>query len=62
MVSFVAVGALFAWTKPVADPMVGLGIAAALAVVGAVTELLSSRIDDNFSIPVVCAAVGALLL
>lgn len=37
-------------------------VAAALAAAGTITELLSSRIDDNFSIPVVCAGVGALLL
>ncbi len=36
--------------------------AAAMALAGAVTELLSGRIDDNLAIPVVTAAVGMLLL
>jgi dolichol kinase len=29
---------------------------------GALTELLSTRIDDNFSVPIICAVVGTLLL
>jgi dolichol kinase len=33
-----------------------------MSLAGAVTELLSSRIDDNFSIPLACATIGALLL
>jgi dolichol kinase len=43
---------------------VGYALFAAFMVslAGAVTELLSSRMDDNFSIPVVCASIGALLL
>jgi dolichol kinase len=40
----------------------GLLSAVIISLVGAVTELLSSRIDDNFSIPLASAAVGALLL
>jgi dolichol kinase len=40
----------------------GLLTAVLMSLVGAITELLSSRIDDNFSIPIASAAVGALLL
>jgi dolichol kinase len=62
LTSFAAVS-LFLW---VAGPAYGmaraLGSAAAIAAVGALTELLSSRIDDNFSLPLACAAVGALIL
>ncbi len=39
-----------------------IAVAAAIAATGAVTELFSSRIDDNFSIPVACTLVGVLLL
>ena len=39
-----------------------LGIGAAVALVGAVTELLSSRLDDNFTIPLVAGAAAYLLL
>ena len=40
----------------------GLLAAGIISLAGAVTELLSSRVDDNFSIPLASAAVGALLL
>lgn len=33
-----------------------------IAFYGALTELLSSRIDDNFSVPIICAVVGTLML
>jgi len=36
--------------------------AAAMAFAGTLTELVSGRIDDNFSIPVVTAAVGMVML
>ena len=36
-------------------------VAAAMAIAGTLTELVSGRIDDNFAIPVVTAAVGMLL-
>jgi dolichol kinase len=39
-----------------------LGICAAVALVGAVTELLSSRLDDNLTIPLVAGGVAYLLL
>lgn len=61
-VSFAAVAVYFTLADAVAGTAATLGVAAVLAVVGAVTELLSSRIDDNFSIPVVCAAVAALFV
>jgi dolichol kinase len=34
-----------------------LGLAAVAALVGAVVEILSTRLDDNFTIPVAVAAV-----
>ncbi len=58
----ISVGALLLLTQPALGVAAGLGIAAGIAAAGAVTELLSSRVDDNLSIPLVCAAVGALLL
>lgn len=61
-VSFAAVAVYFGLVGALPGMAATLGAAAVLAAVGAVTELLSSRIDDNFSIPVVCAAVAALLL
>jgi dolichol kinase len=39
-----------------------LGICAAVALVGAVTELLSSRLDDNLTIPLVAGGIAYLLL
>ncbi|MBL6974604.1 MAG: hypothetical protein ISR64_02625 [Deltaproteobacteria bacterium] len=36
-----------------------LSLAATLAVAGAVAELVSDRVDDNFTIPVMCAAVAS---
>ena len=60
--SFAVVVALFLFFAPDLGTLRMLWVAAAIAAVGAVTELLSSRVDDNFSIPITCAAVGALLL
>lgn len=60
--SLVAVGALLLLSAEGAVTMRLVLAAGCIAVAGAITELLSSRIDDNFSIPIVCAAVGALLL
>lgn len=60
--SFVAVGVLLGLTAEGLSAARLVLAAGGIAVAGAVTELLSSRIDDNFSIPVVCAAIGALLL
>lgn len=45
-----------------ASPLARLGIAAAVAAVGAVAELFGGKLDDNFAIPVACATVGLLLL
>jgi len=39
-----------------------LGICTVVALVGAVTELLSSRLDDNFTIPLVAGGIAYLLL
>jgi dolichol kinase len=60
--AFAAVGAWVALTQPELGLVRVAAVAGAMALVGAVTELFSTRIDDNFSIPVACAAVGALLL
>lgn len=56
-----AVFAFLALTNPAMGLPQALFIAGAISLVGAVTELFSSRIDDNFSIPVASAAAGALL-
>jgi dolichol kinase len=62
VVSFVAT-TTFLW---LVVPGVGLGRAAtigtALALVGAVTELLSHRVDDNLSIPLAVGLLATLLL
>jgi dolichol kinase len=59
----VGAGAAFAWLAAASGVPAARAAALALigAAAGAVTELRSTRIDDNFSIPVVVAAsVGAL--
>lgn len=38
------------------------GVGAAVALVGALVELSSAQIDDNFAVPLSCAAVTSLLL
>ena len=58
----VTVGILLVLSRPELGMPRIFTVSVCLSAVGAVTELFSSRIDDNFSIPVVCAAVGALLL
>lgn len=60
--AFLAVGTLLFFALPATGLLHIVGVTSAIVAVGAVTELLSSRIDDNFSIPIACAAVGALLL
>jgi dolichol kinase len=40
----------------------GFFAAAVIALAGTLAELLISRIDDNFAIPIVCATVGYFLL
>lgn len=37
-------------------------LSALIALTGTITELFSSRIDDNFSIPVACTVAGSILL
>lgn len=39
-----------------------LGVAFGVAIAGAVAELFSRRVDDNFSIPLIAGAVAAILL
>jgi dolichol kinase len=39
-----------------------VGISSAVAAAGALTELVSARINDNLSIPLVAGLVAALLL
>jgi dolichol kinase len=58
----IAVGAMLSYFAPELGILRIVGVAAAISAVGAVTELLSSRIDDNFSIPIACALIGTLLL
>jgi len=47
---------------PAFTPPIWITISAVVAAAGAITELLSSYIDDNFSIPVMCAFVASLLI
>ena len=67
--AFVVAGAAVAWGTlgiwhPELDSARGLMVAGAAAVLGAVGELASGRVDDNFSIPLAAAAgaAGALAL
>ena len=39
-----------------------LGIAACVGLAGMLTELFTVHLDDNFTVPVVCAAVASVLL
>ncbi len=56
-----AIGAVY-FFHPAAPFFMTLGLAALGGVAGAITELLSGRIDDNFSIPVVTALSCAGLI
>ncbi|MBL9036981.1 MAG: hypothetical protein JNG84_00575 [Archangium sp.] len=65
--AFVASGALVAWAvisgfHPELGASRGLVVAAAAALAGAIAELVSVRVDDNFSIPVASAAGAWLAL
>ena len=60
--SFVVVAAYFALMSVTVPLGAGLTVAAVTAVAGAGTELVSQKIDDNFSIPVVSAGVAEALL
>jgi dolichol kinase len=60
--AFVAVSILLGLSAAGLSPLRVVLAAGGIAAVGAATELFSSRIDDNFSIPIACAVVGALLL
>jgi len=51
-----------AFALPQLSLVLVLFLSASIAIVGTITELFSSRIDDNFSIPVVCTLAGSLLL
>jgi dolichol kinase len=50
------------WRVPLASPTHGVLIALAVAAAGAMTELASTRLNDNLSIPLIAGAVAALLL
>ncbi len=39
-----------------------LGLAAAVAGIGAVVELFADKVDDNFSIPMACALSATLMI
>jgi dolichol kinase len=51
-----------AWLPAPPPVAVALALAAAAGVAGALAELFSRRIDDNFSIPIVSAAATAAVL
>lgn len=50
------------WLYPEVAWALALGAAGAGAVAGAVTELYSNKLDDNFTIPVVASGVASLAL
>ncbi len=57
------IAALFLFfAEPLFAPMHVLFIAAGMAFFGMIAELFSGRIDDNFSVPVVCAFVGTIII
>lgn len=65
--AFIAAGAMAVVTLLIlAEPGMGMArvaaVSVAIAFAGALTELFSTRIDDNFSVPVVCAIIATLLL
>jgi dolichol kinase len=60
--AFVATATFLALAAPGLGLLWILGLGVAVALVGAVTELLSGRLDDNFTIPLVAGGVAGLLL
>ncbi len=66
-IGFIVVASLAGFTHlTLVAPGISLGLRLAtslsVAVAGALVELFSSRIDDNFSIPIVCALVARLMI
>lgn len=59
-VSFAATAAYLWFAAPDVSIMIRLGLVLTLSLVGTLTELFSNRMDDNFTIPVFCAAFGSL--
>jgi len=54
---------LFAWVAmPGWGPVRGFGLGTAVGLVGALTELVSTRLDDNLTIPLTTGVVAMLLL
>jgi dolichol kinase len=62
VVSAVLCAAFVWWRVPVASVSQGAWLALAVAAAGALTELGSTRINDNVSIPLVAGLAAALLL
>ncbi len=62
VVGTLTTGALIFMVEPGLGTTHIAAVSATIAAVGAITELLSSRIDDNFSIPIACAIIATLLL
>lgn len=60
--SFAVIALYFGLLSSAVSLSTGLIVAAVTAVVGAGTELVSQKIDDNLSIPIVCAGVAEVLL
>ena len=48
--------------QPALAPPRVLGVAAAVALTGTLTELHSESLDDNFTIPLACGVTAMLLL
>ncbi len=62
VVSMIVVS-LFAWiAMPGWGPVRGFGLGTAVGLVGALTELVSTRLDDNLTIPLTTGMVAMLLL
>ena len=62
LVSAVLCAAFLWWRVPLASSSQAIVIALAVAAVGAVTELGSTRLNDNLSIPLLAGLTAALLL
>ncbi|MBN1945161.1 MAG: hypothetical protein JW797_05760 [Bradymonadales bacterium] len=50
------------WLVPTVSPTAAVGAAAVISLAGALTELLSTRINDNLTIPLVAGAVATFLI
>ncbi len=61
-VATLAIFIFLAIARPDIAWLPALGIAGSVGLVGALTELFTVHLDDNFTVPVMCAAVASLFL